>query len=374
MDNNVKDSRAERFKNVDILRFIFAVIIVYFHLVRNDIFNNVSELCTNFTCPSTVDNCYVLGIFMIMAGFFLFKEFNEKPERSWTDFALNKISRLWPVLAFSVLAALILHIFYATQFSFGSEVFSLLFLKCTGVTLDYTGINWFISPYFWVMLFYFYVLKHFKFDKANFIIALVIYFSTVASVNYFHGRFDRETFALFFSGGMLYCLAGIGLGYFIGLFYEKVKNCSEIFKTAAQKFIKFVIVSVIELCSFSFIIYHFFFKPLNNDNKIIYMIILSVLFFCFLIKQGLLSKIFNNNISEFLGKYSYSIYVMQQVAFDIMGITLWKHTDFLANYPVISIALSLLIAILTGIFTYHLVEVLGGKFLRAVFKNIKEKI
>ncbi len=374
MDNNVKDSRAERFKNVDILRFIFAVIIVYFHLVRNDIFNNVSELCTNFIYPSTVDNCYVLGIFMIMAGFFLFKEFNEKPERSWTDFALNKISRLWPVLAFSVLAALILHIFYATQFSFGSEVFSLLFLKCTGVTLDYTGINWFISPYFWVMLFYFYVLKHFKFDKANFIIALVIYFSTVASVNYFHGRFDRETFALFFSGGMLYCLAGIGLGYFIGLFYEKVKNCSEIFKTAAQKFIKFVIVSVIELCSFSFIIYHFFFKPLNNDNKIIYMIILSVLFFCFLIKQGLLSKIFNNNISEFLGKYSYSIYVMQQVAFDIMGITLWKHTDFLANYPVISIALSLLIAVLTGIFTYHLVEVPGGKFLRAVFKNIKEKI
>lgn len=99
MDNNVKDSRAERFKNVDILRFIFAVIIVYFHLVRNDIFNNVSELCTNFIYPSTVDNCYVLGIFMIMAGFFLFKEFNEKPERSWTDFALNKISRLWPVLA-----------------------------------------------------------------------------------------------------------------------------------------------------------------------------------------------------------------------------------------------------------------------------------
>ena len=374
MDNNLRDSRAERFKNVDILRFIFAVIIVYFHLVRNDIFNNVSELCTNFIYPSTVDNCYVLGIFMIMAGFFLFKEFNEKKERTWTDFALNKISRLWPVLAFSVLAALILHIFYATQFSFGSEVFSLLFLKCTGVTLDYTGINWFISPYFWVMLFYFYVLKHFKFDKANFIIALVIYFSTVASVNYFHGRFDRETFALFFSGGMLYCLAGIGLGYFIGLFYEKVKNCSEIFKTAAQKFIKFVIVSVIELCSFSFIIYHFFFKPLNNDNKIIYMIILSVLFFCFLIKQGLLSKIFNNNISEFLGKYSYSIYVMQQVAFDIMGITLWKHTDFLANYPVISIALSLLIAVLTGIFTYHLVEVPGGKFLRAVFKNIKEKI
>ena len=242
------------------------------------------------------------------------------------------------------------------------------------MTLEYTGINWFISPYFWVMLFYFYVLKHFKFDKANFIIALIIYFSTVASVNYFHGRFDRETFALFFSGGMLYCLAGIGLGYFIGLFYEKVKNCSEIFKTAAQKFIKFVIVSVIELCSFSFIIYHFFFKPLNNDNKIIYMIILSVLFFCFLIKQGLLSKIFNNNISEFLGKYSYSIYVMQQVAFDIMGITLWKHTDFLANYPVISTVLSLLIAVLTGIFTYHLVEVPGGKFLRAVFKNIKEKI
>lgn len=374
MDNNVKDSRAERFKNVDILRFIFAVIIVYFHLVRNDIFNNGSGLCNNILYPTSADSCYAVGLFLVIAGFFLFKEFNEKKERTWTDFALNKISRLWPVLAFSVLAALILHIFYATQFSFGSEVFSLLFLKCTGVTLDYTGINWFISPYFWVMLFYFYVLKHFKFDKANFIIALIIYFSTVASVNYFHGRFDRETFALFFSGGMLYCLAGIGLGYFIGLFYEKVKNCSEIFKTAAQKIIKFVIVSVIELCSFSFIIYHFFFKPLNNDNKIIYMIILSVLFFCFLIKQGLLSKIFNNNISEFLGKYSYSIYVMQQVAFDIMGITLWKHTDFLANYPVISTVLSLLIAVLTGIFTYHLVEVPGGKFLRAVFKNIKEKI
>ncbi len=100
-----------KIKNIEALRFIFAVIIVYFYILHR----NLLEMYEGFTQLSQLnelcqDGCFIVELFFIISGFFLFKTFEKYRNTTVFQFALNKVFRLWSVFAFSILCCFIMHI------------------------------------------------------------------------------------------------------------------------------------------------------------------------------------------------------------------------------------------------------------------------
>ena len=93
--------------------------------------------------------------FFIISGYFLYKNIIENKDVSIAQFIWKKIIRLAPVLIFSVLLGVI---FFKQNIY--SAIFNSLFLQCIGLSLDYKGINWYISPLFWTLIFYYAVFKN----------------------------------------------------------------------------------------------------------------------------------------------------------------------------------------------------------------------
>lgn len=345
-----------RFKNVDFLRFLFAAGIVYLHLCGKilqqaphgtDIFKIYKYMETQCINANMIVDC-----FFIIAGFFLMQNFINKKQH-WFEFTIRKIIRLWPVLAFFTLIDIIIHIQVLNYYELYPSIINLLFLQSIGLTSQYTNYNWYISALFWVSIFYYYILSNFQKKYVNLTIVLCIYFSLLGLINYHSAQIYKiDTFLYFFNAGLMRALAGLGIGYFIGIIFNKTKTVIEGNFNDIKSFTFF---SFIEITTSVFLIQNFFFVNFISANNLIFYISFSVLFFLMLIKKGVLSKLFENEKLAFFGKYSYSIYVMQGIAFIILGNNLWNKPDFIKNIPV-CICISLIFSILLGILTHYLVE------------------
>lgn len=345
-------SDIHKYKNIEFVRFLFAGIIVWFHLFSNIPPSLRTIKPFSIMASNSADAYLIVELFLIISGFFLYKTYKNRPDLSWIKFTIHKIARLWPVLAFSILCLFILGAFNVSHVKFYREFVNLFFMQCIGVTLDFKGINWYISPFFWVSIFYFYILKKYKQQNVNLAIALLSYFSCVGLVTYFNGGFGRATIYSFFNGGVMRCLFGIGVGYFIGILYDKIhKNMKNI-----QSIWNYIIISIIEIYCMCFLVYNFIFHHTSYPNKIIFILMFAILFILLLLRRGFLSNLLNNNISNCIGKYAYSIYVMQQVSFHVLGITLWSKHSLIVNYPLLMLILSVVFCIIVGIITFYLVE------------------
>jgi peptidoglycan/LPS O-acetylase OafA/YrhL len=145
------------------------------------------------------------------------------------------------------------------------------------------------------------------------------------------------------------------------MFYHKIKDkVSYSLNTLSDKFL-FLVFSILEFTIFGFFIRYFIFKKTHYDNKLIFIIAFSVLLLSFVLKRGLLAKILENKYLAYCGKYAYSIYVMQQISFNILSKTIWKYTY--SNIP-LCITVTLLFTTILGILTYYLIEIPFGKLLK----------
>lgn len=352
-----------KYMNVEFLRFIFSIMIVYYHLfIAIKDFVGDSEIYAVLT-RNTSYAWIIVEFFLIIAGYFLYQA-HMKRKDNWSSFALHKIARLWPVLFFGSAFWTILHFVFGVKINLYTQFINLFFLQCVGITFDYRGILWFISPFFWVMLLYFYVLKNWKQENANLFIAILLYLSFATYINNcFPDSISR----------MIRVFYGIGIGYFIGIFHSKITNYAEICKTRMQKIFKFIVVSAIEIYCFVFLINNCIFHRLSFNNVLIYVLVFSILFLLFLVKQGLLSKFLDNKFWGYCGRFSYSIYVMQIIIFLIFQQTLWKNQAFIFEHVYLNIFITLLSSVIMGILTYKFVEVPAGKFLKEkIFFRPKE--
>lgn len=361
----------ERFKNVDFLRFIFAIAILFYHFgsspgsfgillkENSPIFQNIYTLFRlDFIC---------VDFFFIMAGFFLFKSI--KVSQDTTYFIKNKIIRLVPVIWFSILICMICSIFINNfQFQINNNI-PLIFLvdqigfnKCTSCTPQ----AWFVCALFWVSLFYFYIHK--IFDKKYF--NLITWIITAISISFiincnapgFAGNFRNSL--IVFNHGTMRGLAGIGLGYFILMLYEQ---------KFLQKITNFgkIIISALETYLIIFIFYYLFFAgKIPGNCYFIYIINFSILLYLFLIKQGFISKILDNNISTILGSWSYSIYIMHILIRNIINclITI-PHKEIALEYPIFIFSTGILLSIIVGSLTYYFFEKPVGNYLKKKFLN-----
>lgn len=123
-------------------------------------------------------------------------------------------------------------------------------------------------------------------------------------------------------------------------------------------------ISFVEFYCLIFLLNNFAFHIMSYKNVMIYVFTFSILLILFVFKKGLLSNLLNNDISVCLGKYAYSIYVMQQVSFYLLKISLWKYQNLVYTHVGVVLFISLLFSVLVGILVYHLIEKPCSTFLK----------
>ncbi len=347
-----------KFKNIEFLRFVFSLIIVHFHL-----YSSIGNtFCTPFyqTMGTAVRDGYlVVEMFFILSGFFLGRNYQRDTSPAWTDFAVAKIIRMWPLAAFIWLFDIAAYQNFEITYT---AFLNLFFLQSTGLVLNYrlSVLMWFISALFWVLLFYYYLLKNFDRQKTDLLIALIVFFSYVAVINHNHGALSGAggpVIGGIFNLGILRALAGVGLGYFLFRLYHILSMCN-----LAPNRKAFVLFSLIEAGCLLFILVNTVFRHISYSDKFVFIPVFSWLMLSFCLRLGIVSRLLENDFSQKLGRYAYAIYVMQVTAFYICNLTLWKSETVMAH-PLLNITLSLAIALSTGIAGYHFIEVPAKKIL-----------
>lgn len=335
----------EKYHNIEFLRFVFAMIIVYFHILHGNIMKFIGNNYDYKVLAKMSDNAgWIVECFFIISGYFLYKNIIDSKNISITKFIWKKIARLGPVLIFSCIIGVI----FFNQ-SIYPAIFNSIFLQCIGLSLDYRGINWYISPLFWSLIFYYAIFKNFDNKKIYVSVGGICYFAYLVNISFCNGGFGRETVYGIVNLGLARALAGIGLGILIAKGIDEFREVN----FNVNKRIKLLLMSLIEISSTVFLIRYFLFG-LKYKNAFIVVIVFSILFICFINKSGILSRILNCRIFSVVGKYSYSIYVMQQISFWIMQRSLWKMN--VIDNTVMCIFISLLFSLALGIITYHCIE------------------
>lgn len=354
-----------RFYNVDFLRFLLAVQIVVRH-----------QICKwagldDFTAlVSSKFNLWSIAVefFFILAGFFMF--LGIKKETDTLDFAKKRFLRLAPLVWFLVIISAIISPVINVKFSYDGNILTIPLMHSIGFTpTNITGgtINgtiWFVSVLFWCSLFYFYIYKIFDKKYLNLIIASIIVFcyGTILNFNHFSYNIIVKNVFYFCNTGVLRGLAGLGVGYFIAMFYKSgfLQNCTK----KVQAFI-----SVIEFGLVGFFTYYLFFSPkLPGKTAMTYIICFSTLFYLFLVKQGFISRLLDNKYLAKLGQYSYSIYVMHSAVLCTILYTIFKpHLDFVQSHLALCFWGELAITIVIGILTYYFIESPVNKFITQKF-------
>ena len=345
-----------KMNQIEWIRFLFAVIIVYFHLLHQNIMAYTGKSLEKYETLATQSafSYAIVECFYILAGYFLYHSYVKRPEETIGAFAYKKFARLWPVLAFSTIIQVLIF-----DYKWYPQLFNLLFLQCVGVSLEYKGINWYISPYFFVMIFYFAVLKCSKDKKkTTLFIAVLVYFSYVLNINETGGGFGRETVHLFFNLAVFRAVAGIGQGCLLAAGLREVSENRKFNQTLVKtgRILSFLEISLVEAGSLLLLLVNFLWCDYAYNNQFIVVIMFSILLICMKCGKGILSRIFNRKIFGIWGKYSYSIYVMQQISFYILQRTIWKNQDFVENHMYRCLGVSILFSVAVGIGTYYVVE------------------
>lgn len=355
--------------NVEFLRFVFSITIVYFHILHSNIVGCVGEDPRYLGLQSLSDNAgLIVECFFILSGYFLFASAKNCDGLSFPAFAVKKVFRLWPVLAFST----VIGVLFFRQSKYAA-VFNLLFLQCIGLSLEYKGINWYISPLFWGLLFYFALLKYFDRKRVHVGMALLSYFCYLVNIVRCNGGFARETVYGVVNLGFARALAGLGLGYLLRLALEEISEYRIALSPEWKRAVAAgacVVSTLLETGILCFLVKYFLLGG-KYQNRMIVVILFTMLLTCFICRKGLISRLLNVPLWSFFGKYAYSIYVMQQTAFFLLQRTLWKTA--VVDQVRVCISLSLFFSVALGIVTYHLVERPGMKLYSRLFALIVKK-
>lgn len=332
-------------KAIDSLKFIFSVIIVYYHLLHanmkgciggTELYKELSAACDG--------SALIVECFLIISGYFIYKAY-VAGRQDLVQFTLSRLVRLWPVFAFYVLCTCVL-----SGYKLESAILDLSFLRCTGISQEYKGIIWYIPPFFWCSVLLYATLRLFQKEKALFIIAILTYLAYCFNLNNLKGGVGRHVVYSWLSLGMLRVLGGLGIGILMAAGKEYFCKAGA---TPAVSRCKAICFTLIELVCLTLLTHQFLIGRMFS-NAMTTIIVFAILFFVMTSGGGYASRLLSREPLANMGKYCYGIYVMQQVAFNIMNKTLWKWGG-LAE-PRLAVAASAMVAVVIGIITYHLVE------------------
>jgi peptidoglycan/LPS O-acetylase OafA/YrhL len=176
----------------------------------------------------------------------------------------------------------------------------------------------------------------------------------------------------FLNYGIMRGLGGMGLGYFLAKAYrfytERIIPRSAM--SVRRNFRITLGATLCEVCLIAFLINNTMFHNMKFSNDFIFVIAFIALFWMFLIRRGFISRLLDNNFSVFLGKYSYSIYVMHLTVISTAKFFISvPHPEFAQAHPFLNIIVIIVAAIVLGIITYHLVEKPAANYLAKKWRS-----
>lgn len=333
-------------KAVDSLKFIFSVIIVYYHLLHSNMKGCIGGTALYKELSAACDGSgLIVECFLIIAGYFIYKTY-VAGRQNFVQFTISRLVRLWPVFAFYVLCTWVL-----SGYKLESAILDLSFLRCTGISLEYKGIIWYIPPFFWCSILLYAILRLFQKEKALFIIAILTYLAYCFNLNTLKGGVGRHVVYTWLSLGMLRVLGGLGIGIMIAAGKEYFCKAEATPTCSRCRAICFTLIELVCLT----LLTHQFLIGRMFSNAMTTVIVFVILFSVMTSGGGYVSRLLSWAPLANMGKYCYSVYVIQQVAFNIMNKTLWKW-EGVAEIPMLAVAVSTIVAVAIGIITYYLVE------------------
>lgn len=355
----------QKIKNIEALRFLFilSIIACHFRTLISDNFLNVPIY--KYFYDGTGWLGLPVDFFFIISGFFLFA--NIDYSQGFLNFAIKKLKRLMPTVLGVLLISFIVSLFTPYKWISHENLFAIFNIQNVGLTLQ-LGNNpssWFVSSLFWVMCFYFYLGKIVPQKVFNFITACLIFICYSIFVHV-PSKLHLVNYYYFINIGMVRALAGIGVGYFVRMLYN---DYSEVIKLQFNTLKSKIIFSALEIYLFFTLFYYLCFHASSYNNVLFEVIIFFLLFICFLIHKGILSKLLENNLSVFLGQFTYSIFLSHYLIKDLWNIYIMnKCQHFVIYHPIVNIVSIFIVSILVGMLTYYLIEKPSAKFLKGKLK------
>ena len=341
MNNKIK----EYHYNIDLLRFILAVMIVYYHLLPilcNNFFDN--NLLNVLSEKSRLIGRNAVDAFFILSGFFLYKSYLGKPHENTINFSLNRILRLWPTMFFSFFILLLFG-----KFNLYTDVLNIFFINSgLGITIKSSSnpATWFICVLLFLSVFFHYIMKNVKENHLLFICSILSMcgFNILAHAKSTHYA-SVALPSLQLTSGMVTGIACISLGVICSILFDKIDTAN--FVKLKNK----ISYGLLECFLFGYFLYSsIYYKPSYN-MYIYWQLVFIILLLLFTLKKGFFSKFLNNKISKILGDFSYSIFVMH-----LPIITICKQYFWGQFTPEISALLTFISCIIFGILTHLFIE------------------
>ena len=352
------ESKPRGFNQIEFLRIIGCIAIVLLHFCYG---NGLGEFAGDDkffrkAMSMTSSGQKAVDLFFIISGFFFAWTLNT--EKTLCEFLQKKLIRLYPPFVFSILLFVIGAITAGIPFTFYQNIMDLLILNGTPLSIHKGNgiVFWYVSTLLWITTLFFYCRKHFSKPAVDLFIAAASFFSYAFIIHAKDGIINNhlQTFGYVFSCSMLRGFGGLGLGYFIGEWYKKyqqqISNLHFSWKFKA-------VFTVLEFICLYFIINNLMLHRPRFHNHLLFVISFAAIIILFLLKQGYISKLLERRIWIFLSRYTYSIYVTHYFVRDLFKFTIWRHhKDFVLACPPLSLAIPVIISIVLGVVTYHLIE------------------
>ena len=345
---------SRKLHNVECLRFVFAAGLVYYHLMHANLVSAAPDPAAFAGLAASCDwACLMVECFCVLSGWFLAGSAERSSGEPFLSIALDRFFRLWPVFA---LQTAIWALFFGMPVEMAIQ--HLLLLHGTGLCTGWGGILWFVPTFFWSNLLLLALLRLAGRRVAPFLLALVAFLGYAVNLGATGGGLGRGPVWGFLSLGLLRISAGISLGVLLAM---ASRAFAEAFPrrrpaTPARRIATTLFLTIFELVGYALLFAWFFVGHAPFRNPMIVLALFSALLLSTAARAGLVSRALDRPVFDRLGRYAYSVYVMQQVAFLILAQTLWKATDAFAAHPMSFLALSTVLSAAIGVLAFHLVE------------------
>lgn len=361
-----------KIENIEFLR-IFLIIGIMLHHFASFINIQCMHILPVFTSQEIIHfrtvtmNClHYCDFFFIISGFFLFYKHYAM---SFLDFMKKKIIRYYPLIPVVVLIYFIYSKFHFVNNTFYYNLTTLFLINNVGITstLGSNGHLWYVSALFWSSLLYIYIVKSYARKNVNLIFALMIFFcyAFLFYADSTHLGHNVLSINYIFNPGIMRALGGIGIGYFISLWYKNYQNRKTI-NTKKHIIVK-LFFTIVEIYLLGFIVRYTMFKVNTEITPILLILYFSLLFIVFLFQKGYVSLLLNKIKFSFVSKYVYSIYVMHMSWFVLYYYMCIRYFNTVFPSHLFCFTIVYIISsFMVGIIFYYFVE----QPIRTILKNM----
>ena len=320
-----------RYKELDALRGIAALMVVFFHFTmgRRDEYNSFFKLGT-----TGVD------LFFIISGFVIFLSINQVSNIK--EFIINRVSRLYPTYWTAVSFTFIFIVSIALQAkTFGTEHLFLKYLANLTMFHFYLDTDNLDGPYWTMiieMLFYITIMIFYRFKILSHIrtIGVITCIIIFISNNFYFDNYYVQYYMLW-----------VPIFQFIPLFFSGILFY-KLYHEKQHKLINYLIIILCLICQITF--FTFSGRSSSFISQFQYATMLTIYFTLFTLFVNHKLQFIVNRFTLFMGKISFALYLIHQFVslkyiipyFHLeLGINFWVVT-FLINLPILIIIASII--------------------------------